>query len=326
MKGDTDIGLELIKTILQIGKPDYIIDKAIEKAIRSKDSKLASKLNTAKFYISNGYPLVDAFYFSELLDDETYRYLNAVSSKSTLEANFIQDYLDEYRERKALLKQMLSLFVLPIVYVIMASIMGVIITTQFMNVIKNTVKPSDLPSWASIHLFISKHPFISVLLMIVISLVIVFSLLVLVLKHTGYKEMKLYSLASIVSSLRRQRIPYSDIFRMLATQEKDKNLKNLYYYVAEEVERNKISDALLPFYEMLPLTTTLVFQNLLDKGAETEAWQFLKKEEKEKFKNKIDTIKNISPMLGYIIVALIIIFSLLPLLIAIQSLIKNLSI
>lgn len=320
-----EIALELMVSIIQTNKPETILDRAISRASKSGEKGLVKRLNNIRFFIEGGYNLVDAFYFAELLGEETYRYLQAVSSRGNLDYAFIKDYLSELRERKGVFKEVMSLLALPLLYVIMASVMGTMLNKQFMDVLMTSMKEEDLPSWAVLHLAFAKHPFIGAFLIAVISLVISLGVLMILFRKAGYKEMKIYNLASIVSSLRRQNIPYSEIFGMLAGGEKDRGFRNLYSYIAEEVERERISQALLPFYELIPLTVALVFQNQLEKGAEVEGWNYLKNEMKTTFKSKMEMLKSLSPLIGYLLVAFIIIFSIMPLMIAIQGLMKTLT-
>lgn len=320
-----ELVLEILLSILQTGKPSVVIDKAIEILEKRNQKQLVLQLITSKHYIENGYNLVDAFYYANLLTNETYNYFQLVSKKGTIDTTFVRNYIQENRERKKTLNEMIGLLVMPLVYVLFSAAIGTMLIKQFMNLIMNSFSQKEgVPLLMKPYLFVAHFPLISAVIMIIISAFIVFTVMGITFKKVGYKEFKIFNLASMMIVFRTQKLSYSELFLSLANSEKDKRFKEMYEYASEEVKVNSVANALYMLYDYLDVNTILIFQNYLEKGEDVEGWKYLRDNAKASFDNKMNTLKGIVPMIGYALVAFIIIFSMMPLVFALQNLFNSL--
>jgi hypothetical protein len=337
---ETVFALEVLATILKTGNPERVLDTVVEKLSREanksfKDAllyklfrkgkrKLAEKFMYLKQIYLEESP-VDAFYRADLIDEDTYRFLLVVQNKGGLTANLIKILIDSIEERQKAMKETLFLLAMPLLYIFLASVIGVLFSSNFVDVLLNIVDRNSLPPLILPHLFIKEHPFIAFLIIFIVSLAAIFGLLFLLFKKAGYLQLKMYQLATIASILRRQNIPYSEIFSFLSSAERDKKLREIYTFLAEEVKKLPVAEAISDLLEMLPFSIALIFSSQLERGEEISGWEYLKEEMRKAFLLRLQTLKTVIPNIGFAILAIIILFSISPLFVAIKVLMKMLS-
>ena len=320
-----ELALELILTSIQTGKPLVVIERAIEELAKVNKNKIAEKLDEVQKYVKNGYNIVDSFYYADFLKDETYGYLILVNKKGGISESFIKSFLSEYREKRNLLKKTFSSFLAPASYILLSALMGVFIIKQFMILINSSTKNADYPFWMSFHVFIASHPIMGFFILLLTSILILGGIVLFIFRKIGYKEMKIYFLASLLHILRSQGVTYSEIFDAMTRIEKDKKFKSIFEQIAIESRTLKAFDALRPLYEMLPLNVSLLIQSFLERSEDAEGWRMVRNEMKAIADAKLQAFAEVAPLVGYIFVAFVIIFSMLPLKVAITSLIANIS-
>jgi len=321
---DQEFALEVLATILQTGKPQKVLNEVIERLNKSGKSSLAEKFAYAKAIYTETNP-VEAFYRADLLTEEVYRYLSVVQQKGGLTANFIKQVIEDIRERNKTAKETFSLLIMPAIYIFLSGAIGVQVGGQFMNLLKTMNPDLKVPAFLYPHEFAMKHPFLAFVFLVSILFLILGGGTFLALKKIGYKEFKLYQIASIVEVLRRQKVPYSEIFNFIATGEKDKKFREMEEFIAIEAQRLPALEALSPIFELLPIQISLIFSSFIERNDEIAGWHFLKNTMQEAFRTKLNTLKNIIPTLGLFLVAFIIIYAIAPLALAIQSITKMLS-
>jgi len=337
---ETVFALEVLATILKTGNTEKVLDTVIEKLLREANKsvkdillyklfrkgkrKLAEKFMYLKqIYLENS--PVDAFYRADLLDEETYRFLLVVQNKGGLTVNLVKSLIDSIEERQRAFRETLSLLAMPLLYIFLASVIGVLFASNFVDLLLTITDRNSLPSLILPHLFIKEHPFIAFSIIFFGSLGALLGILSLLFKKAGYLQLKMYQLATIASILRRQNIPYSEIFTFLSSAERDKKLREIYTFLADEVRKLPVAEAISDLLEMLPFSVALIFSAQLERGEEISAWEYLKEEMRKSFLLRLQTLKTAIPNIGFAFLAIILLFSISPLFIAIKTLMKLLS-
>jgi hypothetical protein len=323
-KKEEEFALEVLATILQTGKPEKVLNEVIERLNKSGRKKLAEKFNYLKNIYNETNP-VEAFYRADLISEEVYRYLSVVQKKG-LTANFVKNVLKDLRERGRAFKEIAFLLFMPVIYIVLASVIGVSVGGQFISLLQTMQgNKMELPVLLYPHLFAKEHPLLAIVLLITILVGILGLGLYFGLRFFGYKELKLYQIASVVEVLRRQEVGYADIFSFISSGEKDKNYKDLTETISLDARRLTPLEALSPLIEMLPVQVALVFSSFLERGEEVNGWAYLKQAMMEMFNSRINVLKNILPVIGFALVGLIIMYAITPMFFAIKGITKMLS-
>jgi len=320
-----EFALEVLATILQTGKPQKVLNEVIERLNRSGERELAEKFGYAKNVYTETNP-VEAFYRADLITDEVYRYLSVVQQKGGLTAHFVKQVIQDLRDRGKATKETFSLLIMPAIYILLSGIIGVQIGGQFMNLLKTMNPDMEIPAFLFPHEFAMNHPFLAFLFLVGILFVILIGGTLFALRKIGYKELKLYQIASVVEVLRRQKVPYSETFFFIASSEKDKKYRELEELIAFEAQRLSALEALSPLLELLPIQVSLIFSSFIERNDEIAGWHYLKETMREIFNSKLNTLKNIVPIVGLLLVAFIVIYALAPLAVAIRTITKMLSV
>jgi len=318
-----EISLQIIKSILRLNKSSLVLNQAISLSIKKGEEEVVERISIAKKLVGEGASSIRAFHSANMLTDSTFLYLENFAEKNALSESIVTDYIESNEFKKKVYRAMMTAMMSPIALILMMAGVGVNLSSIFVPFAEEVNKAWELPSYWWAYKFISEHPILGFFTIGGISFSLLLIMSYIMFKKTGSYEFRLYLMASSVKAQRSINVPYTKIFEDLSSIEKDAKVAEILMELKEESSRKSILHALDPLTLNLGLTQSLILVGTIQRNEEGKAWQYLRDSMYEKSTLKFETLQNMLPSIGKILLFVILSFSLVPVGVALGKLISQ---